>query len=459
MPLTQVFDKSPVAGQSERWPKLPLVNGMQQKWSENKAAMLWAVPHFTDIWLAMMVDKDGEQAWFTDCIDTAATDDKFLYINPTWYFKMTLDEQLFVNAHEIEHAMYGHAGMNYLLQKEGVIRYSDGVTLPVEGELLNIAEDYVINDQLVQGKVGKMPEGGLHWPAKINGDMGVLDAYRVIYEHRKKNGGRDSSVMRTSKGGQDQGPGSGKPHSHTLRPGQGRGVDANKAASQRSQSEWDTTIQAAMEAAKARGQLPSNLERIFGKRLQPKADWRDLFALAVSRKIGNDRYTWDRLEPQLAYRGIGAPGRSTYGCDCVVVVRDSSGSIDDDTGAMFGAEMRGLLEQARPKRVILIDCDAQVHRYEDVEDYSELESPIYDRVMGGGGTSFAPPFERLKQEGIEPDLVVYLTDCYGDYPQRPSYPVVWGSITPLDQMNLYGVDYTPPWGEIVIIPKQVTQGE
>jgi predicted metal-dependent peptidase len=215
-----------------------------------------------------------------------------------------------------------------------------------------------------------------------------------------------------------------------------------------------------MEAAKARGQLPSNLERLFAKRLQPKADWRDLFALAVSRKIGNDRYTWDRLEPQLAYRGIGAPGRSTYGCDTVVVVRDSSGSIDDDTGAMFGAEMRGLLEQARPKRVILIDCDASVHRYEDVEDYSELESPIYDRVMGGGGTSFKPPFERLKREGIEPDLVVYLTDCYGDYPERPSYPVVWGSITPLDQMNLYGSDYTPPYGEIVVIPKQtVTQGE
>ena len=60
--------------------------------------MLWAVPSFSDIWLAMMADKDGELAWFTDKVDTCATDDKFLYVNPKFYFNLTLDEQLFVNS-------------------------------------------------------------------------------------------------------------------------------------------------------------------------------------------------------------------------------------------------------------------------------------------------------------------------------------------------------------------------
>ena len=57
-------------------------------------------------------------------IPTAATDDKYLYINADWWFKLTLDEQLFVACHEVEHAMYGHAGLGYALSKAGEIRYS-----------------------------------------------------------------------------------------------------------------------------------------------------------------------------------------------------------------------------------------------------------------------------------------------------------------------------------------------
>ena len=123
--------------------------------------------------------KHGEQAWFTDQIDTASTDDKYLYINMDWFFKLTLDERLFVACHEIAHAMYGHAGLFYLLQKANEIRYSDGLVLPANGELLNIAADYVINEQLYTPKIGKMPDGGLQWPALITGDMAVLDAYRT----------------------------------------------------------------------------------------------------------------------------------------------------------------------------------------------------------------------------------------------------------------------------------------
>ena len=120
----------------------------------------------------------------------------------------------------------------------------------------------------------------------------------------------DGDCKRTTKGGQVQAPGSGKAFDKVLKPGEGAGKKPNKAMSERNQPEWDTTINAAMESAKLAGRLPANLERLFVKRLTPKADWRDLYALAISRKIGNDRYTWDRLEPQLIYRGIGAPERS-----------------------------------------------------------------------------------------------------------------------------------------------------
>lgn len=456
MPNVQVDLKSPIAGDSGRWPKLKLAPPVHtQAWDETKATMVWAVPGYTDIWLAMMIDKDHEQAWFTDQIDTAATDDKILYINPNWFFKLILDERLFVGSHEVAHAMYGHAELFYTLQKQGWILYADGVKLPVIAEMLNIAADYVINAQLVEAKIGVMPQDGLHWPEMINGDMAVLDAYRLLYSESKKNGGK--CPMHTTRPGKGKpGHGNGKSFDQVLKPGQGRGKTASKAMSERSQSEWDLAVQAAMESAKARGQLPANLERLFVKRLTPKADWRDLYALAVSKKIGNDRYTWGNLEPQLIYRGIGAPGRTTYGCDLIVIVVDTSGSINERTFAVFMAETTALLEQARPKRIVFTQCDTNIQEWVELDGVSDL----YEcKLKQGGGTSFIEPFKRVDSEGLEPDLMVYLTDCYGDYPsKRPSYPIVWGSITPKDKMNLYGQDYTPPWGEIVYVPEQADEG-
>jgi predicted metal-dependent peptidase len=447
MPLVQTDLKSPVAGVAGRWPKLKLESKHIRPWDENRAAMLWAVPLFADIWLGMMVDKDGEQAWFTDQIPTAATDDKFLYVNPTWYFGLTLDERLFVDCHEIAHAMFGHAGLFYLLGKQGHIDYSDGVRLPFDFEMMNCAADYVINDQLINAKIGKMPDGGLHWPDLINGDMGVADAYRALYKVSPKRKGGDKGdpgepTQRTTGGGR------GKSFDKVLKPGEGCGKSPNKAMGERSQSDWDLAIQAATDSARMRGHLPANLARLLGSRLKPQADWRDLYQLAVSRKIGNDRYTWDVLDQQFAYRGIGVPGRTAFGCDLVVIAVDTSGSISQRTLDVFIAETMGLMEQVRPKMIMFTQCDASIHEWREVVGSDDLYGA---KLKGGGGTAFEPVFERIEAEGLRPDMLVYLTDLDGSFPFiKPSYPVVWGCITK---------DKSAPFGEIVYVPPQADSGE
>jgi predicted metal-dependent peptidase len=452
---------SPVAGGLYKWAKLKLSTARGAWWDETRSAMNWVVPCFTDIWYALMIDKDGEHAWWTDQIPTAATDDKFVYFNPEWYFKLTLDERLFVNSHEIEHAMYGHAGINWIYAKQGEVRYSDGVSIPYISELMNMAEDYVINDQLVKAKIGKMPEGGLHWPEKITGDMSCVDAYRLLWKEarkKKKSPGEGEGLSQpqrehvsrtTDKNGQDAGPGGGKPFDVVLKPGEGQGKDTNEAMSERNENEWSTAIQAAMESAKARGQLPLGIEQAFTRRLQPKADWRDVAFVTVSRHIGNDRYTWDRLDPQFAYRRVGVPGRSSFGCDLVVFARDSSGSVYDKTQAVFAAEARGWCELYKPKRIVVIDCDSEVHRWDEVQSGEDIP----DEVKGGGGTAFSPVFDRIAQEGLEPDVLIYLTDLMGSYPSgKPSYPVVWGSVTP--ESSAWYQHYKPPFGEVVFVPQQ-----
>jgi predicted metal-dependent peptidase len=46
--------------------------------------------------------------------------------------------------------------------------------------------------------------------------------------------------------------------------------------------------------------------------------------------------------------------------------------------------------------------------------------------VGGGGTEFAPIFEYIDQNGLNPHALVVLTDMYGPVPDRgPNYPVIW----------------------------------
>lgn len=470
--------KSAVAGDTGRWPKLKLEPVPQKLWDETRAAVLWSVPSFSDIWYSLMVDRDGQQAWFTDKVETAATDDKFIYVNPNWFFKILLTNRIFVSCHEIMHAMFGHCGLFHMLEKQGYIRYSDGVTLPVDLQILNYAADYVINDQLIKAKIGEMPEGGLHWPDFISGDMGILDAYRKLWEREQRNKRRSRPKPGQGQPGQpgsqptppgqqpgegdapspdimrstddkrnDKGAGTGKPFDQHLRPGTGRGRPVEEAISERNESQWANTIAAAMASGELRGDMPSNLVRLFKARLEPKANWQDVYFAAVTRRVGNDRYSWEQLNPELIWRGIGAPGRMSYGCNLLIVAADSSGSITQKTLDVFLSESRGILETVRPRHIIFVQCDAMVHEWTEIDDVDDLMG----KIKGGGGTDFRPVFKRIEKEGLEPDLLVYLTDMEGTFPSKaPNYPVVWGSIL---------ADKVAPFGEIVYIPQQSDSGE
>jgi predicted metal-dependent peptidase len=464
--MARVDDKlsSPVAGDTGRWPQLKLNNIQVKRWDESRAAMLWVVPSFADIWYGMMVDRQCENAWITDKIETAATDDKYLYINPKWYFELSLDERIFVACHEIMHAMFGHCGLFFMLDKAGEIRYPDGVTLNVVLEMLNIAADYVINAQLIEAKIGKMPEGGLYWPELITPDMGILDAYRLLWkEQQKQNRGKKpgkpcndgpgggppaiDEIKRTTKDGETQGPGSGKSFDTHLKPGTGRGKTTNEAMSERNEQSWANAVAAALASGELRGDMPSSLIRTFKGRLTPKANWQDVYFAALTRKIGNDRYSWEQLNQQLIYRGIGAPGRVSYGCNLLVVAADSSGSITQRTLDVFLSESRAILEIIRPKRIIFTQCDAMIHEWSEIDCIDDLRG----EVKGGGGTAFEPVFERIKLENEYPDMLIYLTDMYGSFPREaPPYPVVWGSITK---------DVKAPFGEVVHVPAQSGEAE
>lgn len=426
--------KTPIAGQVQSWEQLKLSVIEAQRWNETRVGLLWSQPAFADVLYSMMVGPNGEQAWFTDKVDTAATDDKYMYLNPKKFLSRDLEDRIFIACHEIWHAMMGHCGIMHRLRTAGVVTYPDGVTLKYDENTMQIAADCVINDGLVQAKIGRKPKDAWHKPQLINAKMSIVDAYRKLYKNQSQMGGA-GGVTINSEGG-----GSFDVH---LTPGQGRGKTPAEAQSDRNQPAWDAAITAAMENCKQRGVGSFDLKQAFGKIVEPEIPWQELLRTAFNRRVGNGQQTWETLDSEFIIRGIGAPGHLSWGAGRVIVAQDSSGSILQPMSDIFMSETGGIVDDARPRELILCQCDDAILQWEEVQDTSDLR-----RMMrrGNGGTSFVPVFEKIEREMLEPDILIYFTDMDGAFPtKKPSYPVIWASIV---ETPYRGV----PFGDFVYVP-------
>lgn len=424
--------------------KISQLTPQQDKlWSDTRAALIWHCPAFSHIFYTLLQNTGSQhKAVFTDeeSIPIAATDGSNIILNtsPTGFFSFNLNQRVFIVAHEIMHAILNHCGISAMLKMRGKVVYQDGKSLPFDAEQMNCAEDYVINAILTESKVGEFPKRrdasgnekqlGLLDPSIATSKDNSLDIYRKIFKKQPGGGGQ------------------GRFDVH-LPPGTSTGKDPVTAAGERNKAQWDTEVASAISAARAMGKLPLELDRALTDVLEAKVDWREHIKALFARKIGSGTFDWARPDRRLITRDIYAPGRSGYGAGTVVVGIDTSGSVGARELDMFMAEVSGILEDIKPKRLVIIWCDAKVNRIDECEDASDLNTIRRKGAPGGGGTAFEPVFEHIKKEGLEPECLVYLTDGMGSFPrQAPSYPVIWGSI------------YAPskyPFGDVVDIPKQV----
>lgn len=224
-------------------------------------------------------------------------------------------------------------------------------------------------------------------------------------------------------------------------PGKAKGKTPQEATAGRDEGEWKAAVAAAETVAKAQGKLPAALERFFKTFLQPTVDWREALPAAVARSVGSDGYSWRRLDRKLILQDIAAPGRSKFFTDAIVIAVDTSGSIGQAEIDTFFTEMRGILDDCRPRTVYVMWCDAKVHKVDMIEDSTEIDTL---KPKGGGGTDFRPVFDWLKKQSVIPDALVYFTDLMGTFPDRaPGYPVIWAS-------TVKNGSY--PWGNVVDVP-------
>ncbi len=417
----------------------------EQPWQELLAALTFATPAYTHLMYSLL-DPAGSThtAFWTDDIPFAGTDGKSLLLNPEAFFGkgVTLANRMFVVAHEITHVALEHIIIGHGCRTRGRVTLRDGKSLPYVHMLMNQAMDYVINDMLIAGNIGKMPSGehkGFHDPKIATADSDIFDVYAKLFKQADK-------IEVSMGGGEGEGK-DGKGHGGGFcqheAPGAAKGQDAHSAAAEHNPQQLQAAVAGALHAAKLMGKLPGGLERLLGNVVNPKVNWKEHIRAMIARKLGGGGYDWRKGDRQLMGRNIFAPSRSGFGTECVVCAVDTSGSIGQAEYDLFFGEVAGLLEDVKPRRLILIACDAKV------QDVHEFDSPIDLRgykLKGGGGTSFVPVFDEVAKMGVTPDALLYLTDGYGAHAPEPTYPVIWGNISTPGSVKY-------PYGDVVDIPR------
>lgn len=139
-----------------------------------------------------------------------------------------------------------------------------------------------------------------------------------------------------------------------------------------------------------------------------------------SRKRRNRRY------------GLDFPGEKVVRRCSIVVGFDVSGSITDEVVAKF-AKVLDEIKMKADVRVIFFD-----HAIQQELDYEP--GCLSGNLPGGGGTLFAPVFERAKE--LDADALIMLTDgMMADEFGRPTFPTFWGI--------LEGFSCPVDWGTVV----------
>jgi len=347
----------------EKYPRVEITPALQKELDKTKIGLMMQGGTFL-IGVGLMM-----QHVFTESVDTAATDGKRIYFNPSFFSSLKKPERIGVLAHEIMHVALMH-----------MIRLGTR-----DHNVYNQAGDYVIND-ILRNSGYILPEPHLY-DAKYHGW-----STEEVYDHLIKEGA-----------GQD------KPNIL------GGDIDYSEGESSEVKGDIATSVQDTVMKARAQakmdsneqGTIPGEVDRLIDELINPVLDWTQLLARFMDSNAKND-YTWTRPNKRF-FPNHYMPSMYSESIDHVTVTVDTSGSVTDDMLSEILTEIKSVYDTYQPNNMTIIDCDSSIHHIHHVDDSTDIMSL---KFTGGGGTSFIPPLDYCKEHGT--NVLLYFTDLYAE---------------------------------------------
>jgi predicted metal-dependent peptidase len=326
---------------------------------------------------------------------TAATDGRRFYYNSEFVNNMPLRQLEFLVGHEVLHAVYDHMG-----------RRGDR-----DPKLWNIADDYCVNWDLVDQKIGDRIPVALY-DSKFAG-MSAEEVYDYLYENADKINVNELVKQLLDEHLDDDGEDSdgGGGDGDEEQGGQRPRVSADERKEIR--EELKEAILASATAAGA-GNLPGSIKRMIKDLTEPVMDWRQLLQQQIESTIKSD-YTWSRPSRRSWHMDAVMPGLKPGQQIDVVVGIDTSGSITDNDLKIFLSEIQGIMETYDEYRIHVLGWDTKVQNTE-VYTSETLENIAEFQPGGGGGTEPMCVWQYLEENSIEPEKLIMFTDyCFYDF--------------------------------------------
>ena len=323
---------------------------------------------------------------------TAATNGRNFYYNTKFVQKLSVKKLEFLFGHEICHCVFDHFGRVGSRDRQ----------------LSNIAQDYAVNQILVDERIGeKITEVKICYDAKYRG-MAWEEIYDELYEKAEKISMPDllkqlGDLLDEHINEDGSGPGKeGKD-------GKGGMPGMTKEEAQQIRDEIkEAMIQSA--AAAGAGKTPAGIQRLIKDMTEPKISWRDLVRQEIQSIIRND-YTFSRPSRKGQMSGAILPGMKEATTIDVGICIDMSGSIGEEDATVFLSEVKGIMDQYEDFKINLWCFDTAIYNHKEISQDNSHDLEEYE-PQGGGGTDFEINWDFMKDNGIAPKKFIMFTDGY-----------------------------------------------
>lgn len=323
---------------------------------------------------------------------TAATDGRFLYYNTQFFNAMNNREIEFVIAHEILHCVYDHFGRR---ENRNPMLY-------------NIAADYVVNNLLVDQRIGEKPKVVECYQDFKYRDWTSEEVYDELFDQAQKNGEElikqlgellDEHLDLEGDGDED---GDGNSN------GKGRPRYSREELDQIRDEMKEAMINAVQSAGA--GNVPAGIARMIKEMTEPKINWRELIRQQIQSTIKSD-YSWGRPSRKGWHSGAILPGMLFLDTIDICIGLDMSGSIGNDQATDFLSEIKGIMEEFKDYKIKVWCFDTKVYNEQDFSAEGGEDLMDYE-IMGGGGTDFDANWTYMKDHDIQPKKFIMFTDGY-----------------------------------------------
>ena len=337
-----------------------------------------------------------------DWLSTAAVDGRNLYFNTQFFNAMDNKEIEFVVAHEILHMVFDHLG-----------RREDRNPM-----LYNIAADYIVNNTLVEERIGNKPKiVDCYQDFKYKGWTSE-EVYDELFEQAEKD--FEEFMKQLEEQGEmldehldENGDGDGEEGEETT---DSNGNKISKKKPKYSKEEMskikDEIKEAMINAAQSAGagNVPAGVERMLKELTEPKMNWREILRQQIQSTIKSD-YTFSRPGRKGWHTGAILPGMNFDETIDLCVALDMSGSIGNPQAQDFLGEVKGIMEEYKDYKIKIWCFDTDVYNEQDFS--ADCGEDLLDyEIKGGGGTDFMCNWRYMHENDIQPKKFIMFTDGY-----------------------------------------------